>query len=91
MLSADFHRKLTLAPTAPEDFTVDRYVPAVEGTAPPEQHDTFVTEKLGAALFAELEMPLPVPVGVFFDAYSLTVLMFFGVALELLRAPGTVV
>jgi uncharacterized protein len=74
VLSTYFQRRLTLARTAPEDFTVDRYVPAVEGTAPPEQHGTVVTEKLGAALFAELGMPSPVPVGAFFDAFPLTVL-----------------
>lgn len=33
-----------------------------------------IVEKLGAALFAELGMPSPVPVGAFFDAFPLTVL-----------------
>jgi uncharacterized protein YcbX len=74
VLSTYFQRKLTLAQTAPEDFTVERYVPDVEGTAPPEQRNTVVTEKLGAALFAEMGMPSPVPVGAFFDAFPLTVL-----------------
>lgn len=74
VLSTYFQRKLTLARTAPEDFMVERYVPDIEGTAPPEQHDTVVTEKLGAALFAEMGMPSPVPVGAFFDAFPLTML-----------------
>lgn len=74
VLSTYFQRNLTLARTAPEDFTIDRFVPAIEGTAPPEQHGTTVTEKLGAALFAEMGMPSPVPVGAFFDAFPLTVM-----------------
>ena len=73
-LSAYFGRNVTLARTAPEDYTIDMYHPDVEGAAPTSQRNTVVEQKLGAALFAELGMPSPVPVGSFFDAFPLTVL-----------------
>jgi hypothetical protein len=73
-LSAYFGRNVTLARTAPEDYTIDMYHPDVEGAAPASQRDTVVEQKLGSALFAELGRPSPVPVGSFFDAFPLTVL-----------------
>jgi hypothetical protein len=73
-LSAYFGRNVTLARTAPEDYTIDMYHPDVEGAAPASQRDTVVEQKLGSALFAQLGMPSPVPVGAFFDAFPLTVL-----------------
>jgi hypothetical protein len=73
-LSAYFGRNVTLARTAPEDYTIDMYQPDVEGAAPASQRDTVVEQKLGSALFAQLGMPSPVPVGAFFDAFPLTVL-----------------
>lgn len=73
-LSAYFGRNVTLARTAPEDFTIDQYHPGIEGAAPASQCDTVVEQKLGSALFAEPGMPSPVPVGSFFDAFPLTVL-----------------
>src|SRR5262249_60175455 len=41
---------------------------------PGGRRDTVVAQKLGAALFAELEMESPVPVGSFFDVFPLSVL-----------------
>jgi uncharacterized protein YcbX len=73
-LSAYFGRNVTLARTAPEDYTIDQYHPDVEGAAPTSQRDTVVEQKLGSALFAQLGLPSPVPVGSFFDAFPLTVL-----------------
>jgi uncharacterized protein YcbX len=73
-LSECFGRNVTLARTAPEDYTIDQYHPDVEGASPPDQRDKVVEQKLGSALFAELGMPSPVPVGAFFDAFPLTVL-----------------
>ncbi|HEX4945854.1 MAG TPA: MOSC N-terminal beta barrel domain-containing protein [Blastocatellia bacterium] len=73
-LSAFFGRNVTLAQSAPEDYTIDMYQPDIEGAVPPSQRDTIVEQKLGAALFAELGMDSPVPVGAFFDAFPLTVM-----------------
>ncbi|MGE0130696.1 MAG: MOSC domain-containing protein [Blastocatellales bacterium] len=73
-LSTYFGRNVTLSRTAPEDYTIDQYYPDVEGASPPDQRGKVVEQKLGSALFAELGMPSPVPVGSFFDAFPLTVL-----------------
>jgi uncharacterized protein len=48
--------------------------PDVEGADPGGNRDTVVAQKLGAALFAELGMDSPVPVGSFFDVFPLSVL-----------------
>lgn len=74
LLSIFFGRNVTLARSAPDDFTIDMYHPDIEGAVPASQRDTVVEQKLGAALFAELGMDSPVPAGVFFDAFPLTVL-----------------
>ena len=73
VLSAYFKRNVTLAKAAPEDFTIDQYHPDVEGADPGGNRDTVVSLKLGAALFAELGMESPVPVGSFFDAFPMSV------------------
>jgi hypothetical protein len=73
-LSAYFRREVRLARAAPEDFTIDQYHPDVEGADPAGHRDTVVEQKLGSALFAQLGMPSPVPVGSFFDVFPLTVL-----------------
>ena len=65
---------LALAQAAPDDFTIDQYHPDVEGVDPRGNRDTVVAQKLGAALFAELGMESPVPVGSFFDVFPLSVL-----------------
>lgn len=74
VLSACFGRNVTLARSAPENFTIDQYHPDIEGADPAGHRDTVVEQKLGAALFAQLGMPSPVPVGSFFDGFPLTVL-----------------
>jgi uncharacterized protein YcbX len=74
VLSAHFKRNVTLGRAAPDDFTIDQYHPDVEGADPGGNRDTVVAQKLGAALFAELGMDSPVPVGSFFDVFPLSVL-----------------
>jgi uncharacterized protein len=74
VLSAYFKRNVTLGRAAPDDFTIDQYHPDVEGADPGGHKDTVVAQKLGAALFAELGMESPVPVGSFFDVFPLSIL-----------------
>ena len=70
VLSKFFGRAVTLAHTAPADFTID------------EQHADLATDavtpaapaQLGAALFAKLGVTSPVPAGAFFDAFPLSIL-----------------
>ena len=73
-LSAHFKRNVTLRRAAPDDFTIDQYHPDVEDVDPAGHRNTVVAQKLGAALFAELGMESPVPVGSFFDVFPLSVL-----------------
>lgn len=73
-LSAYFGRDVRLARVAPDDFTIDEYHPDVEGADPGGIRDKIVDQKLGAALFAELGMESPVPVGSFFDVFPLSVM-----------------
>jgi len=73
-LSAWFKRKVTLAQTAPADFTIDQYHPNVEDLDPAGHRDTVVEQKLGSALFAEVGAPSPVPEGSFFDLFPVSVL-----------------
>jgi uncharacterized protein YcbX len=74
VLSAHFRRDVTLARTAPEDYTIDQYHPDVENLDPAGYRDTVVAQKLGAAFFAEAGLPSPVPVGSFFDLFPVSVL-----------------
>ncbi len=74
VLSVYFKRNVTLGRAAPDDFTIDQYHPDVEGADPGGNRDKVVAQKLGAALFAELGMESPVPVGSFFDVFPLSVL-----------------
>jgi uncharacterized protein YcbX len=74
VLSAYFGRAVTLARTAPEDFTIDQYHPDVEGVDPQGYRDTVVEQKLGAAFFAEAGLTSPVPTGSFFDLFPVSVL-----------------
>jgi hypothetical protein len=52
VLSACFTRDVTLARVAPEDFTIDQYLPDVEGLDPAGHRDAVVEQKLGSAFFA---------------------------------------
>ena len=74
VLSSSFGREVTLARAAPDDFTIDQYHPDIEDADPRGHRDTVVEQKLGAALFAEIEVPCPSPDGAFFDLFPLTVL-----------------
>ncbi len=74
MLSAYFRREVTLARSAPDDFTIDQYHPDVEHVDPAGHRDTVVEQKLGAALFAEMGVASPVPAGSFFDVFPVSVL-----------------
>jgi MOSC domain-containing protein len=74
VLSAHFRRDVRLARVAPDDFTIDQYHPDVEGADPGGNRDKVVAQKLGSALFAELGMESPVPVGAFFDVFPLSVM-----------------
>ena len=71
-LSAHFRRDVRLARVAPDDFTIDQYHPDVDGADPGGNRDKVVAQKLGSALFAELGMESPVPVGAFFDVFPLS-------------------
>ena len=74
MLSAHFKVDVRLARGAPENYTIDQYHPDIEDVDPRGNRDTFVEQKLGAALFAERGIDSPVPVGSFFDLYPMTVI-----------------
>jgi uncharacterized protein len=74
VLSAHFRRDVTLAPTAPQDFTIDQYHPDVEDLDPEGHRNTLVEQKLGSAFFAQAGLASPVPVGSFFDLFPLSML-----------------
>ncbi len=74
VLSACFKREVTLARTAPENFTIDQYHPDIEGADPAGRRDTMAEAKVGSAFFADAGMASPVPVGAFFDLFPVSVL-----------------
>ena len=74
VLSSFFSREVTLAQSAPEDFTIDQYHPDVGDLDPDGPRDTVVEQKLGSAFFAEAGLPSPVPAGSFFDLFPVSVL-----------------
>ncbi|MFY9610149.1 MAG: MOSC N-terminal beta barrel domain-containing protein [Blastocatellia bacterium] len=74
VLSAYFRREVTLARSAPDDFTIDQYHPDVENLDPAGHRDTIVEQKLGSAFFADAGLASPVPVGSFFDLFPVSVL-----------------
>jgi uncharacterized protein len=73
-LSRYLGRDVTLARSAPEDFTIDQYHPDVEGVDPEGHRDTVTETKLGSALFAGAGLPSAVPVGSFFDVFPMSVM-----------------
>ena len=73
-LSDHFQRNVTLAKTAPDDFTIDMYHPDIEDFDPKGRRDIVVNQKLGSALFAEHGLPSPVEAGAFFDCFPISVL-----------------
>ena len=74
VLSKFFGRGVTLAQSAPEDFTIDQYHPDIEGADPEGRRDTVVDQKLGSALFEQEGIPSPVEVGAFFDVFPMSLL-----------------
>jgi len=74
VLSEHFHRRVKLARVAPEDFTIDQYHPDIEGADPGGNRDAVVDQKLGAALFAAIGAPSPVPSGSFLDVFPVSVM-----------------
>ena len=58
--------------SAPADYTVDQYLPDIEDNDPAGRRDLTVPSKLGSALFAELGVRSPVPVGAFFDGFPIS-------------------
>ena len=74
VLSAFFRRGVTLARAAPDDFTIDQYHPDVKDADPAGYRDAVVEQKLGSAFFAEAGLPSPVPAGLFFDLFPVSVL-----------------
>lgn len=74
VLSAFFGRSVSLAHSAPEDFTIDQYHPDLENLDPAGHRDTVTEQKLGSAFFSEIGVPSPVPVDSFFDLFPLSVL-----------------
>lgn len=86
VLSGFFGRGVTLQRSAPEDFTTDQHHPDIEGLDPEGHRDTVTASKLGTALFAQMGIPSPVPVGSFLDAFPVSVLTTSTLAqLEALR------
>ena len=73
-LSKFFGRGVTLAQSAPADFTIDQYHPDIEGADPEGRRDTVVDQKLGSALFEQEGIPSPVEVGAFFDVFPMSLL-----------------
>ena len=73
-LSEFFKRKVTLARTAPADFTIDMYHPDLGELQADGPRDTVMDQKLGSALYAELGLPSAVPAGSFFDCYPISIL-----------------
>jgi uncharacterized protein YcbX len=73
-LSRALRREVRLALTAPEDFTIDMYHPDIEGVDPAGRRDMTVEQRLGSAIFAQMGIPSPVPIGAFFDASPMSIL-----------------
>jgi len=73
-LSRALRREVRLASTAPEDFTIDMYHPDIEGVDPAGRRDMTVEQRLGSALFAQMGIPSPVPIGAFFDVFPMSIL-----------------
>jgi uncharacterized protein YcbX len=73
-LSSFLGREVTLADTAPTDYTIDNYLPDIEDNDPAGRRDVTMPVKLGAALFAELGARSPVSAAAFFDAFPISLI-----------------
>ncbi|UCF38798.1 MAG: MOSC domain-containing protein [Acidobacteriota bacterium] len=74
VLSDGLGREVTLAQMAPDDFTIDQYVPDIEGLDPAGRRDEFIEQKLGSALFAEMGVQSPVAKGSFLDVFPFSIM-----------------
>ena len=74
ILSEHFQRNVTLAKSAPDDFTIDMYHPDLGDLDPTGRRDVVADQKLGSAFFAERGLPSPVAAGLFFDLFPISVL-----------------
>lgn len=73
-LSAFFGREVTLTRVAPQDFTIDQYHPDLKDLDPAGHRNTFVEQKLGAALFKEMGAESPVAPGSFMDVFPISLI-----------------
>ena len=73
-LSVFLGRDVTLQRAAPENFTIDHYHPDLEDLDPEGHRDTITESRLGAAFFAQVGIPSPVPAGSFLDLFPVSVL-----------------
>jgi uncharacterized protein YcbX len=74
VLSKFVQREVSLARSAPSDYTIDQDHPDLPDLDP-EGHRATVTEsKLGEAFFAEAGLPSAVPSGSFFDLFPISVI-----------------
>jgi len=74
VLSDYFNKNVTLARKAPTDYTIDQYHPDIEKIHPAGFRDTSIEQKLGTALFEEIGMDSPIPVGSFMDMFPLSLI-----------------
>lgn len=73
-LSRFFGRPVTLARSAPADYTIDEYIPDQADVRPGGERDVLTQVQLGAAFFDARGLPAMVPEGSFFDLMPLSVL-----------------
>lgn len=73
-LSEYFKRNLTLARSAPEDYTIDQYHPNVEQLNPTGSKDVSVEQKLGSALFKSMGVDSPISEGSFMDVFPISII-----------------
>jgi uncharacterized protein len=74
ILSDFFKREVTLARTAPENYTIDQYHPDIENLDPAGHRNVLVEQKLGAALFKEMGVGSPLPPESFLDVFPVSVI-----------------
>ena len=74
LLSDFFGHAVTLAQVPPKEFIIDQTIPDVEDADPMGLPGAVKQSPLGHTLFKELGMDLPIPEGLFFDVFPLTVI-----------------
>jgi uncharacterized protein YcbX len=74
VLSEFFKRKVTLARSAPQHYTIDQYHPDLDGIDPAGHRDTTTEQKLGSALFKSMGVDSPIPEGSFMDVFPASVI-----------------